>query len=87
MNVIDNFHFQESEKSYQMHTVGRGVRDGDSLDGDVGCRPNVDGIVLVRLLGRNRGIRVVWVRKEVSGEGSVSEDPENHVKIEVKLES
>ena len=87
MNVIDSFHFQESEKSYQMHTMGRGVRDGDSLDGDVGRGPNVDGIVLVRLLGRNRGIRVAWVRKEVSGEGSVSKDPENQVKIEVKLES
>ena len=70
-----------------MHTVGRGVRDGDSLDGDVGRRPNVDGIVLVGLLGRNRGIRVVWVREEVSREGSVSEDPENQVKIEVKGES
>ena len=70
-----------------MHTVGRGVRDGDSLDGDIGRRPHVDGIVLVRLLGRDRGIRVVWVRKEVSGEGSVSEDPENQFKIEVKLES
>ena len=66
--------------------MGRGVRDGDSLDGDVGRGPNVDGIVLVGLFGRNRGIRVVWVRKEVSREGSVSKDPENQVKIEVKLE-
>ena len=86
LNVIDSFHFQGSEKSYQMHTMGRGVRDGDSLDGDVGRGPNVDGIVLVGLFGRNRGIRVAWVRKEVSREGSVSKDPENQVKIEVKLE-
>ena len=70
-----------------MHTVGRGVRDGDSLDGNVGRRPNIDGIVLVGLLGRDRGIRVAWVRKEVSREGSVSKDPENQVKIEVKLDS
>ena len=70
-----------------MHTMGRGVRDGDSLNDDVGRGENVDGIVLVRLLGRNRGICVAWVRKEVSREGSVSKDPENQVKIEVKLES
>ena len=70
-----------------MHTVGRGVRDGDSLDGNVGRRPNIDGIVLVGLLGRDRWIRVAWVRKEVSREGSVSKDPENQVKIEVKLDS
>ena len=67
-----------------MHTMGRGVRDGDSLDGDVGRGPNVDGIVLVGLLGRNRGIRVAWVRKEVSREGSVSKDPGSQVKIEVE---